>query len=94
MRGAGVGVSGLRPQEPLDPPSGDLAQGEVLERRQDLEPHLIAVALLGALGQIPRIDLCQPQGHQIRERAGDAQVAAAAESGADQQAFLEQTPRE
>ena len=59
----------LRLEEPLDPARGDLRERVVLERRPDVEAHLVAVVLLGALGELAHVEVGQPQLGQIGERA-------------------------
>lgn len=86
-------VCRLRLEEPLHAAGGDLAEGEVLERREHVQPHLVSVALLGPGGELPQVQIHQPQRDEVAEGAGQAELAAAAVADAIQKPLLQQCLR-
>ncbi len=87
--GARVGDLCFGLQERFDAASRDLAERVVLEGGCDMPPQVVAVVLLGALGQLPDIQVGQPQCGEITERARQAQHPTAAVAWSVQQPRLE-----
>lgn len=79
-------------EEPLDAAGGDLAEGEVLERGEHVQKHLVPVAPLRPVGELAQLQIGQPEREEDAERAGPAELPAAAEAGAIQQPLLQQRP--
>jgi len=81
LAGAGGRVGLLRVEQRLHSAGGELGEGEVLERRQDVETYLVAVVVLGAVGQLLGLQVGVPAVDLGGEWSVGAQVAGVAEPG-------------
>lgn len=87
--GPRVGHSTLALEEPLHPPRGDLSERVVLEERPNMQSQVVAVVVLGVLGDVSKLQLGQPQLDEVTEGAGQAQQPPGALSRSREQLLLE-----